>query len=178
VRVVEPPDRGGPPADPQALPEFTLADYEQAIGELRGTPLLVNIWVSWCGPCRDDARLLASAHETDGDRVRFKGVEILDEPASARALMREFGWAYPSVYDPTGAVRDGPGLIGQPSTLFYDASGQLVATWTGPLSEEVLDSGLNASANADGGTSWFRGPRRGTNGAGSSPGPRARPASS
>lgn len=131
------------PADPQALPEFTLADYERAIGELRGTPVLVNIWASWCGPCRDEAPLLASAHETYDVQVRFVGVDILDERDSARAFMREFGWTYPSVYDPTGAIRDSLGLIGQPVTLFYDASGELVETWTGPLSEEALSSGLD-----------------------------------
>ena len=61
-----------------------------------------------------------------------------------RAFIREFGWTYPSVYDPTGAIRDGLGLIGQPVTLFYDASGELVATWTGTLSQEALTSNLDA----------------------------------
>jgi cytochrome c biogenesis protein CcmG, thiol:disulfide interchange protein DsbE len=130
------------PSDPQALPGFTLADYERAIAGLHGTPVLVNVWASWCGPCRDEAPLLASAHETFGDHVRFVGVDILDQRAAARAFMREFGWTYPSVFDPSGAIRDGLGLLGQPVTLFYDASGELVDTWTGPLSEEALGSGL------------------------------------
>jgi len=98
----------GSRADPQPLPEFSLADDEQAIGELRGTPLLVNIWASWCGPRRNEAPLLAKAHETYYDRVPFVGVDNLDERALARAFMREFGWAYPSVYDPTGAIRERP----------------------------------------------------------------------
>jgi cytochrome c biogenesis protein CcmG/thiol:disulfide interchange protein DsbE len=106
--------------------------------------VLVNVWASWCGPCRDEAPLLASAHETYGDRVRFLGVDILDQRASARAFMREFGWTYPSIFDPTGAIRDGLGLLGQPVTLFYDASGELADTWTGPLTEEALDANLDA----------------------------------
>jgi hypothetical protein len=57
--------------------------------------------------------------------------------------MTEFGWTYPSVYDPMGAIRDGLGLLGQPVTLFYDASGELVKTWTGPLSAAALHSGLD-----------------------------------
>jgi hypothetical protein len=48
------------------------------------------------------------------------------------------------VYNPSGAIRDGLGLLGQPVTLFYDASGELVDTWTGPLTEEVLGSSLDA----------------------------------
>jgi len=132
----------GSRADPQPLPEFSLADDEQAIGELRGTPLLVNIWASWCGPRRNEAPPLAKAHETYYDRVPFVGVDNLDERALARAFMREFGWAYPSVFDPSGAIRDGLGLLGQPVTLFYDASGELVDTWTGPLTSEALRSRL------------------------------------
>lgn len=63
--------------------------------------------------------------------------------------MREFGWTYPSVYDPTGAIRDGLGLIGQPVTLFYDASDELVATWTGSLSEKRFVQASTPSSNAD-----------------------------
>ena len=132
------------PADPRALPEFTLADYRHALGELRGTPVVVNVWASWCGPCRQEAPLLAAAHRRLGDRVRFIGVDVLDERGAARAFMREFGWTYPSVYDPAGAIRDGLGLLGQPVTLFYDAEGTLVHTWTGPLSERALDTDLDA----------------------------------
>jgi cytochrome c biogenesis protein CcmG, thiol:disulfide interchange protein DsbE len=132
------------PSDPQALPEFTLADYRHALGELRGTPVVVNVWASWCGPCRQEAPLLAAAHRRLGERVRFLGIDVLDERDAARAFMREFGWTYPSVYDPAGAIRDGLGLLGQPVTLFYDAEGTLVRTWTGPLSEHELESDLDA----------------------------------
>ena len=132
------------PTDPTALPEFTLADYRHALAGLRGVPVVVNVWASWCGPCREEAPLLASADRTYGDRVQFIGVDILDERGSARDFMREFGWTYPSVYDPSGAIRDGLGLLGQPVTLFYDASGELVTTWTGPLTQEALDANLDA----------------------------------
>jgi cytochrome c biogenesis protein CcmG/thiol:disulfide interchange protein DsbE len=102
MRLVEGPDRRSPaPGRSAGLPEFTLAEYERTLDGLRGTPLLVDIWASSCGPCREEAPLLASAHETYDDRVRFVGVDILDERDSARAFMREVGWTYRSVYDPT-----------------------------------------------------------------------------
>ena len=143
-------DDGGPdaasgsllPTNPYELPEFDLASYEALLMELEGTPVLVNVWASWCGPCEVEAPHLAAAHAEYGDRVQFLGVDILDERESARRFMREYGWTYPSVYDLPGAIRDGLGLLGQPVTLFYDASGELVATWTGALDEDVLRENL------------------------------------
>jgi thiol-disulfide isomerase/thioredoxin len=134
------------PADPYALPSFDLAAYEELLVELRGTPVLANVWASWCGPCRAEAPHLAAAHEEFGDRVQFLGVDILDEREAARRFMREYGWTYPSVYDLPGAIRDGLGLLGQPVTLFYDASGKLVTTWTGPLDERILRENLELIA--------------------------------
>jgi thiol-disulfide isomerase/thioredoxin len=118
--------------------------YEKRIEALRGYPIVVNVWASWCGPCREEAPLLAAAHRSLGDRVRFVGVDVLDERDSARAFMHRYGWSYPSVSDPTGAIRDGLGLLGQPVTLFYDADGELLDTWTGPLSQQALDTDLHA----------------------------------
>lgn len=126
------------PTDAQSLPEFDLATYERLLEELDGTPVLVNFWGSWCGPCRTEAAHLAAAHARFGDRVQFLGVDILDARESARAFMREFGWTYPSVYDPPGAIRDGLGLLGQPVTLFYAGDGSLVDRWAGPIPEDEL----------------------------------------
>jgi cytochrome c biogenesis protein CcmG/thiol:disulfide interchange protein DsbE len=130
------------PSDPYALPEFDKADFDAMLARQHGTPMLVNIWASWCVPCRDEAPFLAAAHRTYGDRVRFVGVDILDARDSARAFMRESDWTYPSVFDPNGSIRDGLGVIGQPATLFYDADGRLVRTWLGPLTQQALTSNL------------------------------------
>jgi thiol-disulfide isomerase/thioredoxin len=134
------------PSDPYALPEFDKASYDKMLADHRGTPLMVNIWGSWCPPCRKEAPLLAAAHETFGDRVQFVGIDILDTRDSARAFMRRFGWTYPSVYDPNASIRDALGVLGQPATLFYDANGQLVKQWLGPITEEALRSNLERIA--------------------------------
>jgi thiol-disulfide isomerase/thioredoxin len=136
------------PTDAVALPEFDLARYLQLIGQLEGTPVVVNIWGSWCGPCRDEAPDLAAAHDEYGDRVQFLGVDILDARASAREFMREFGWTYPSIFDPTAAIRDGLGVLGQPATLFYDDAGNLVEIWPGPIPREELELRLERLVSA------------------------------
>lgn len=132
------------PTDAAALPEFDLALYEELLGQLEGTPVVVNFWGSWCEPCRIEAPHLATAHDRFGDRVQFLGVDILDTRESARAFMREFGWTYPSLYDPPAAIRDGLGLLGQPWTLVYDAGGDLVDRWVGPVPPDDLTSRLNS----------------------------------
>ncbi|MGQ0670716.1 MAG: TlpA family protein disulfide reductase [Actinomycetota bacterium] len=126
------------PADPFELPSFDFATYEELLGQLEGTPVVVNIWASWCGPCRSEAPHLAAAARAYESRVQFLGVDILDARESAREFMREFGWTYPSVFDETGAIRDRLGIIGQPATLFYGADGVLVDTWIGPIGEAEL----------------------------------------
>lgn len=126
------------PVDAFELPSFDSATYEKLLGQLEGTPVVVNIWASWCGPCRAEAPHLAAAARAYEGRVQFLGVDILDARESAREFMREFGWTYPSVFDETGAIRDRLGIIGQPATLFYDADGELVDTWIGPIGEAEL----------------------------------------
>jgi hypothetical protein len=76
--------------------------------------------------------------KTYGDRVQFIGIDILDARDSARQFMTTYGWTYPSLYDATGAIRDGLGLIGQPGTIFYDGNGTQVARWSGALPEDEL----------------------------------------
>ena len=131
------------PTDALELPEFDLATFRELLAQLKGTPVLVNVWGSWCGPCREEAPHLAAAHRHYGDRVQFLGVDILDAREGARAFMREFGWEYPSVYDPPGAIRDGLGLLGQPWTLLYDASGELFDRWVGPAPPDELNASLD-----------------------------------
>lgn len=130
------------PEDPYELPDVDPDSFQALLGELEGTPVLVNVWASWCGPCRDEAPHLAAAHAEYGDRVQFVGLDILDEREAARRFMREYGWTYPSVFDLPGTVRDSLGVLGQPVTLFYDASGELVDTHTGALTEEQLTEQL------------------------------------
>jgi thiol-disulfide isomerase/thioredoxin len=132
------------PADRLALPTFDLPTFQALIDELEGTPVVVNFWGSWCPPCEDEAPSLATvASEFDG-RAQFVGVDILDARAPAREFILRFDWPYPSVFDPTGAIRDALGYVGQPITLIYDQQGTLVFEWNGAISEEQLRSEIQA----------------------------------
>jgi cytochrome c biogenesis protein CcmG, thiol:disulfide interchange protein DsbE len=136
------------PTDAAALPGFDPSTFDALLQQLRGTPVLVNVWGSWCAPCRDEAPTLAAAHDRFGRDVQFLGVDILDARGSARGFMGEYGWTYPSVFDPPGAIRDSLGLLGQPVTLLYDRSGEVVHRWVGPVPKDELDPALERLANA------------------------------
>jgi thiol-disulfide isomerase/thioredoxin len=135
------------PTNAAALPSFDYAKLQTLLAQLKGTPVVVNIWASWCDPCKREAPLLASAADTYRDRIQFLGVDILDTRDSARSSMKEWGMTYPSLYDSSGDVRNQLGLLGQPDTLFYDASGTLVATQPREMDAPTLHTELRRLVN-------------------------------
>ncbi len=132
------------PTDRFALPEFDLGRFQTLLGQLagKGVPVVVNVWASWCGPCRIESPNLVAAAKQYGTRVQFIGVDILDQLGPARAFIQEEGYPYPSVFDPTGAIRDGMGYLGQPVTIFFDRSGRKSGDWVGPIGMPQLASGI------------------------------------
>jgi cytochrome c biogenesis protein CcmG, thiol:disulfide interchange protein DsbE len=126
------------PATPTELPTFDLAGFNALLAQLKGTPVLMNIWASWCGPCVVEAPHLAKAARDFDGKVQFIGVDILDKVEPARAFIRKYGWTYPSVFDPNGAIRDGLGFLGQPVTAIWNRSGRRVFVWAGTISEDLL----------------------------------------
>lgn len=136
--------RNGPllPQDRLELPEFDLSSFRAMLAELRGTPVVVNIWGSWCPPCIVEAPDLAQVSTEFRGRVQFVGIDILDQRHAAREFIRRFDWRYPSVFDPTGAIRDGLGYVGQPVTVIYDSDGALSFEWNGVTSADMLRRGI------------------------------------
>ena len=126
------------PEDPFELPEYDLEQYHALIDSLEGTPVVVNFWGSWCPPCEDEAPHLAEVSKEYEGEVQFLGVDIVDAREPAREFIRRFGWEYPSIFDPSAAIRDGLGYVGQPITLVYDAAGELQWDKTGTIDADEL----------------------------------------
>ena len=110
---------------------------------LRGRPVVVNVWASWCGPCRVEAPLLQDAAEEYGDRVAFLGVASRDEPDGAARFLERYGISYPNVFDDSGEVRRALGLRGFPTTYIFDAEGIGRTTVIGGISEQQLAAQLD-----------------------------------
>jgi thiol-disulfide isomerase/thioredoxin len=126
------------PKDAEALPEMDPPTFRALLEELRGTPVLVNVWATWCPPCVDEAPHLADVSEEFEGQVQFIGLDILDDRPAAREFIRRYGWQYPSVFDPNGQIRDELGYVGQPVTVIYDAEGELSFEHVGAVNTEML----------------------------------------
>ncbi len=126
------------PRDRLALPEYDLETFRAMVEELQGTPVVVNVWGSWCPPCRAEAPDLAKVSREFRGEVQFVGVDILDTRTDARDFILEYDWPYPSVFDPTAAIRDGLGYSGQPITIVYDANGEVSFEWAGVVTADLL----------------------------------------
>jgi thiol-disulfide isomerase/thioredoxin len=100
---------------------------------LVGTPTLVNVWGSWCGPCQREVPVLESIYAAARGRLRIVGVDTEDAHASALDFAAHVGMKYPSVVDDEGSFIRTVGRNATPMTLFVDASGHVVHTRYGPF---------------------------------------------
>lgn len=133
------------PADPQELPDYTPERFDALLEEVSaGTPVVVNFWGSWCGPCRREAPILAAKAKEYEGAVQFIGVNIMDTKEGARRFMDEYGMTFPSVFDPSanGDIRSSFGFVGQPATLFFNYGGEESYRWEGEISEEQLERAI------------------------------------
>ena len=110
-----------------------------ALGALRGEPVVLNFWASWCVPCAAEHEVLAAASRSYSGRVRFLGVIYEDaEEAVAAALRETGGAAYPSLMDPGDRTAVAYGIYGVPETFFIDSSGTIQDKYVGPLTSRAL----------------------------------------
>lgn len=127
------PPPGEPASGDDALPNLTLdclgGGSPVDLSTLTGTPTVVNIWASWCIPCRKELPLLARADAEYGGTVRFVGIDYQDEnPDLAIELARSSGVTYPQLSDPDTTTAADLKVAVVPQTIFVDARGRMVAT--------------------------------------------------
>jgi cytochrome c biogenesis protein CcmG/thiol:disulfide interchange protein DsbE len=103
-----------------------LDAYEKRIEELRGYPVVTNVWASWCGPCRVEFPVLQDLAARYGKRVAFLGVNSEDDSDAAETYLEGTPVPYPSYSDGDGEIAAAIGTTGGlPDTAFYDRDGEL-----------------------------------------------------
>ncbi|MDQ1248418.1 MAG: cytochrome c biosis protein CcmG, thiol:disulfide interchange protein DsbE [Actinomycetota bacterium] len=128
----------GAPAIDGGLPALTLpclgpGPSEVTLSGLVGQPVLLNVWATWCPPCRAEMPLLAELSAAAGDRLTVLGVNVLDDPTAAAEFAAQVPLA--SVADPDGRTRAELGWTGPPVTYFVDSSGQVVHRTYGQIED-------------------------------------------
>lgn len=113
-----------------------------SLAQVRGTPLVVNVWASWCPPCIEELPLLNKvSRELDGE-VDFIGINIEDDSTKALQLMQDFGITYPSVIDRSGDTRAPLTIPGPPVTYFVTSQGVIAGRWDGAIPNEKTFNSL------------------------------------
>jgi cytochrome c biogenesis protein CcmG, thiol:disulfide interchange protein DsbE len=111
--------------------------FEKRLAELKGYPVVVNKWGSWCGPCREEFPYFQSQAVKLGKRIAFLGVDVQESKEEGRSLLEEYPVSFPSYWDKdlkVSAVFNG--VAGTPSTAYYDRKGKLAYLHQGVYSSE------------------------------------------
>jgi cytochrome c biogenesis protein CcmG/thiol:disulfide interchange protein DsbE len=111
--------------------------FDQRLQALKGTPVVVNDWASWCGPCRFEFPFLQSQASKHAKDVAFLGVDSDDSSGSAKTFLGELPLPYPSYSDPDKSIRQELHGIGYPATVFYDRAGNVAFTHQGQYRTEA-----------------------------------------
>jgi cytochrome c biogenesis protein CcmG/thiol:disulfide interchange protein DsbE len=114
------------------------AAFKARLASLRGHPVVVNQWASWCGPCRAEFPHFQKASLALGKRVAFLGVDSMDNDGDAAAFLKRYPIAYPSYKDGDGKVAQVFNGVGPlPKTIFYSPSGKLEYVHVGQYRDQA-----------------------------------------
>ncbi len=144
--------------DPRAIPSplvqkpapiFRLAAYggpEVSLDNLKGKPVLLNFWASWCYPaCYEEAPPLEATWQKYKDQgLVMLGVDIQDKEADAKEFLSRFGYTFPNGPDPGGKISIDYGVYGVPETFFIDRKGRIAYKQVGGLTPEIIEAQVRA----------------------------------
>lgn len=126
----------------ERLPDATLPclghDGEVRMRSLGKHPYVVNLWASWCGPCKDEMPAFQAVKHDLGTKVRFLGVNTRDRERNARSIVQNTAITYASVVDRDGKVQNALGARSLPTTALIGADGRIKTIHVGELTGEEL----------------------------------------
>jgi len=131
----------GAPVDDGDAPDLPAVDAARFSAYLASLerPAVVNVWASWCLPCRAEAPLLDQAHAEFGDHIEFIGVDVADNQADAKAFLSEFGLGgFDHFFDRDRSIPSFYGGMGTPITFFFAPRGELLRAHNGVIDERTL----------------------------------------
>ncbi len=132
-----------------AAADFTVYDRsgsQISLSDMRGTPVVLNFWASWCGPCQSEMPVFESMYSEYGDEVHFMMVNLTggNETAdSAEKFIESKGYSFPVYFDSNGQAALAYSVYSIPETYFIDADGNIKGNIKGTLDENSLREGID-----------------------------------
>ncbi|HSP35046.1 MAG TPA: redoxin domain-containing protein [Thermoanaerobaculia bacterium] len=127
-------------------PNFALKEVGTGrvidLASLKGKPVVLNFWATWCGPCWEEHPTLVANARSLQPGVQFVGVVFQDTPEKIQGFLNQRGQAYPTLVDDAGKTAIAYGVGGVPETFFLDRNGNIRAKYVGPLDSDLLQANL------------------------------------
>ncbi len=114
-----------------------------SMASLRGRPVVLNMWGSWCSECKREMPAIESVARRTGDAVTFVGVDTADQKSTALRFLGRYHVTYLQLFDPGEVVLSGYGEQGLPVTVFVSGTGKVVGEYLGALDAKTLEHYLN-----------------------------------